>query len=816
MTTNGPESGGITIGLATPTSISTATVHLYGYIIEQGGGPIASVGGDIWDEDYNNLGQVGTDNNGLYNLTLPWHSEYHIRFTKWIDNSPFAYHLYLPAEISINPGITNEVRTDVSLVPCANIILYLYDQAGNEVRYAAVSSTSNRYIFATDANDLPVLSALNAVQDPFFHDHNNDFALALPSMLVAPETRVYLHLQWTVPQVGVVIMDIDNAGTGYLTPGSGGYMLLNINREAARSEVNRLNREHTLFTSQGYAFSATVDVKLTLAQAALIEGEDHLNATPPDIASAVKKFDEALTNALLAQETIYLEKAQADIPRYRQGTLALSVEAADGQPIPGASITYQQITRDFLFSGGNLTDGWSYNPERGNLMNQMGVNAGAIGASYGLIEPTAGVYDWSYIDTYSGLIPMENMNFSINGAVAYYAYPDSWECPDYWHDLTFVEYKELLFNHFKNLAAHYGSRIGPWMLNEQNVTNCLNLSWEQRLEVYQTVMDGLYAGNPSAQNLITALAMPYGWGVEPVEAGSTDLPFSISFPIYLETLRQHSLPIDNIGLEFHFFGVSVPEGGSFSLPGMTLASLARLMDRYDGYGVPLWIEPFQVPSEQETGSAWWHRPWDQATQADFAVDFYTLAFSRQNMHDICWSDASDQNPFIVSAGLLDSNNQPKQAYYALRELITSWTTDGTGTTDENGLFVMRGYAGDYMISITNPNGSQFQSKVHIHEQAQAEVTITNPITYAIYGNSGGAGVTLTYFVGSVTKTVVSDKNGRYSIIVPYGWSGKVIPSKKCFIGRNSLTQCYFTPTQRVYTNVQSNQVNQNFVLKRVY
>ncbi len=157
---------------------------------------------------------------------------------------------------------------------------------------------------------------------------------------------------------------------------------------------------------------------------------------------------------------------------------------------------------------------------------------------------------------------------------------------------------------------------------------------------------------------------------------------------------------------------------------MTLASLARLMDRYDSYGVPIWIEPFQVPSQQEPGSAWWHRPWDEATQAEFAVKFYTLAFGRQNMHDVCWSDASDHAPFVVGGGLIDSNYQPKQAYYALRDLIASWTTSEVGITDENGALEMTGFAGDYTITVTALDGSHFQGEVHIYEQQQTEVTIT--------------------------------------------------------------------------------------------
>lgn len=707
-------------------SLLPATVRLYGYVAEQGGGPIADVGVDIWDDSGATLAQVGTNPSGLYDVTLPYRSQYHMRFTQWIDNGPYSYHKYLVMETSVIPGSASEVRTDVIMEPVANLILELYDSAGNQVRYADFSTISQRYFFATDDDDLPVTSALNAALDPYFHEHGGDFALALPTLLVAPDMRVRLHVQWAVPRVGDVIVDLDSGVDGYLTPAKFGYRVLNFNQEAARSAINRLAGEIATFTGEGYAFSAGVPSGLTAAQAALAAGDAHWAHVPRETALAVADWEQALSEALLAQETMYLEKAEADILRNRKGTVTLSLRTADGQPLVGAVVTYQQRTRDFLFSGGNLSDGWAYDPEKADLMEQMGVNSAAVGASYGLLEPSPGVYDWTYIDVYTGLETMLAKGFQANGAVAYYAYPDSeWECPSYWRDLTFAQYKVLLFNHFKALAARYGTRIGPWMINEANNTNCLNPTWEQRLEIFQIVMDGLHAGYPDAENLVTSLAMPYGWS-EPMPTEGGDLPFSIPFPAYLDLLRQRGLPLDNIGLEFHFFGVTVyipGEGGGSALPGMTLASLGRLMDRYDAYGVPVWIEPFQVPSTQQPGSAWWHRPWDEATQAEFAAKFYTLAFSRKNMADICWSDASDRNPFIVSAGLLDKDYNPKPAYYALQNLIASWTTRGAGTTDEDGELEITGFAGDYTLVISTPNGDRFQAQVHVYEQEQRRAVV---------------------------------------------------------------------------------------------
>ena len=73
-------------------------------------------------------------------------------------------------------------------------------------------------------------------------------------------------------------------------------------------------------------------------------------------------------------------------------------------------------------------------------------------------------------------------------------------------------------------------------------------------------------------------------------------------------------------------------------------------------------------------------------------------------------------------------------------------------------------------------------------------------TYTITGNAGDAGVLLSYTDGT-PKTVTSRSDGRYTITVPYNWSGPVTPSK---------TGVTFTPPNRTYTPITANQTAQNY------
>jgi glucose/arabinose dehydrogenase len=70
----------------------------------------------------------------------------------------------------------------------------------------------------------------------------------------------------------------------------------------------------------------------------------------------------------------------------------------------------------------------------------------------------------------------------------------------------------------------------------------------------------------------------------------------------------------------------------------------------------------------------------------------------------------------------------------------------------------------------------------------------------ISGNVGVAGATLNYSVGTA-RTSTSSPDGGYSLLVPYGWTGTVTPSKACYI---------FSPLNMTYNNVISAQSNQNY------
>jgi hypothetical protein len=86
-----------------------------------------------------------------------------------------------------------------------------------------------------------------------------------------------------------------------------------------------------------------------------------------------------------------------------------------------------------------------------------------------------------------------------------------------------------------------------------------------------------------------------------------------------------------------------------------------------------------------------------------------------------------------------------------------------------------------------------------------DILLIDNSTTTIAGNTGVPGATLTYSNGGI-QTITSDSAGYYSFTVPTNWSGTVTPSKVGYI---------FNPNKKSYSNVYSNQTNENYAASQI-
>ena len=161
-------------------------------------------------------------------------------------------------------------------------------------------------------------------------------------------------------------------------------------------------------------------------------------------------------------------------------------------------------------------------------------------------------------------------------------------------------------------------------------------------------------------------------------------------------------------------------------------------------------------------------------------------------------------PFVGSTVIIDNRPRVSISGNAGVGAATISYTGGSTSADGSGNYtfsVLSGWSGTVTPSKANYTFSPTsRSYSNVTTNRTAQNFTATPLPSSISGNTGVAGVTLSYFSGT-PKTVISQSNGNYSLTVPNMWTGTVTPAHPCFT---------FTPANRSYSGVVSNQTSQNY------
>jgi len=428
---------------------------------------------------------------------------------------------------------------------------------------------------------------------------------------------------------------------------------------------------------------------------------------------------------------VYSESNQPteNIEIYRKGNIILRFfNQNKNLPLPNCKITLNQINHDFIFYACPMGKYNQYDARYANLLKEAGMNSSNLIMTWGSIQPEPNYFEWGAIDSYQNIETQLSNGFKLLGGITLW-----WNrggslgtefCPLYLDNMNFDELKTITNNHMYEIVNRYNGKIDYWEFNEQNAswTNPLDLTWRQKLEINQVASLGIKNVNAEAKIIYTANALPneFGW---PPSVGLDDKATGVQFPEFLQMIVDYGIPFDAIGLEFYYAGKNQD---GYIPPTLDIEALSDLIDLYSYFNKSIIIRELSAPSEQVKGTSMWQGlNWDEDVQADYLKQVYTMAFSKQLVKGIGYSyGVSDEDSYIISGGILDENLNPKRSYYALKDLINSWTTSGDCITDERGECIFRGFAGDYIATITTPSGYNLQANVHIYEQRTVETTVT--------------------------------------------------------------------------------------------
>ncbi|MGA9049399.1 MAG: carboxypeptidase regulatory-like domain-containing protein [Dehalococcoidia bacterium] len=709
---------GFSPGGMQPVNDTANGIKVHGHVTDENGKPIP--GADIYvsDINYQPLSKTTADSSGYYQVFLTASSTYHLYtgVLSQIDKYNFAY---IPQSRGIIPRADSDSTIDFKLRPGATIVLYAYDNDGNLIRNKQFRALTGANDFATALNNLPEYSFFTAINDSI---SNWQWDQAIPAFVVEPQSAYKFEVNWEVPGFGKVILNIDNECKGYICNTQAEKLELNFNYEAAKSKLTALRNDYLTLTKEESKVPPDIVDQISQAESHLTSAEAFLAKNPsPDMKSAVGELNQSLTMAFWAHERVNLEQAKYDIEKYRKGDGKIQVVDINGKPLSGYTIAFQQASSDFLFGANPMGSDGSYDKTYADLMQQAGINYTCITSRWGRIEPVPGEFNWDNIDNFQNLEAQMADGFRLTGSLCLWLYRNASVgndfCPTYLDNMTFAQLKDAVYSHVHSLASRYTGKIDTWEMNELNLpwANALNNTLEERVELAETFAKAVKDANPNGKVLMNSSALPFEYNISDYYTFD-DVPT----PYFIDLLKLRKVPLDIIGLEFYYSGITQ----SNTIPTvLDMALISNLLDQYNQDGLPIYIEELSAPSVQTAGSGWWHSNWSQDTQAEYLTDFYTLAFSKPMVHAINWSwGVSDRESFMAYGGLLDSNLKPKKSYYALEYLINSWKTYGAGSTNSMGDFNFRGFGGDYAVTITGPDGKEVKTNLHITEQQSQSTT----------------------------------------------------------------------------------------------
>jgi endo-1,4-beta-xylanase len=154
-------------------------------------------------------------------------------------------------------------------------------------------------------------------------------------------------------------------------------------------------------------------------------------------------------------------------------------------------------------------------------------------------------------------------------------------------------------------------------------------------------------------------------------------------------LRDNGAPLDGIGLMGHFTQKRL------TAP----VDLYRILDRFASLGLPLQVTEFDIrfakPEEFYNFS-----DEELQLQADYTRDFMTVMFSHPAVVGIVMWGFWEGHHYHPSAALYKKDWSIKPNGSAWNDLVfKKWWTDEHGQSNQDGLFSIRGFLGDYEIEV---------------------------------------------------------------------------------------------------------------------
>ncbi len=462
----------------------------------------------------------------------------------------------------------------------------------------------------------------------------------------AGEARFGVDVRWNVEGFGYLFLTADNGGEHYALPPDGREVELNLNHELARSRVLRNRRRLAQHTAGGYAPSREVAAGLALSDSLF---EDAERAT--DETRRARYAQDALRHALHAGEALELDHARHAIAQRGPRDVFLGCDTR----------AFYQMDPDVFLDG--FTDVFDY----ATITHYLTIRH--VGMPD--FEPTEG--DLRF-DTREALFRrLRARGVTVEGRPLFYAYETV--TPDWLRTKSYDDLRRYLDRHVRSVVGHYGDGMYAWeIVNElHDWANETQLTPDQAVEIARLACDAARDTAPTVGRLINNCC-PFAEYVQLRKWGNLDARYPQRTP--WEFMRD----LVDAGVDFTITGQQM------YFPTRDLQDSLLAIERMAAFGRPVQITEVGTsagPSRRTvldgslglpTEPYAWHRPWDEALQADWLEGIYTLAYSLPFVEAVNWYDYVDGPSWLANGGLVrDAQGARKPAHDRIAQLRRDWS-----------------------------------------------------------------------------------------------------------------------------------------------
>ncbi|MEM7625150.1 MAG: endo-1,4-beta-xylanase [Planctomycetota bacterium] len=364
------------------------------------------------------------------------------------------------------------------------------------------------------------------------------------------------------------------------------------------------------------------------------------------------------------------------IDELRKGDLHITVVDAQGRPVPGAEVRIEMTRHAFSFGSAvvakTLADP-SFDPRYRETVatwfNEVVFENDLKWVNHGTGDPD---------DIAASLSWLAARDIGVRGHVLVWP---GWEwLPE---DLPALasnpeELRRRVEQRVFDAAGKYRGQIKDWdVINEPYNNHDLMdiLGKEVMIDWFKLAQQA----DPEAKRYIN------DWGI--LTGGGNDTNHQDNYHDWIDFLVENGAPIDGIGLQGHFGSALTPPD-----------RLLEILDRFAGFGKRIKITELDIVMS------------DEALRADYMRDFMTVMFSHEAVDGVLMWGFWAGHHWKPEAAPFDHDWTLKPHGQAWKDLVLGeWWTQETTTTGAQGQAHLRGFAGNYCVTVTH-NGQTVTAK----------------------------------------------------------------------------------------------------------